>query len=102
MDQAWEGEEVGCRQASGTVRGQIPETGSGPLETALLPTLLSITPRPSRSESTESPETAPAGAPPGEHPATPSPFPMALRSAQTCQHLTAPQAFHNLSNKSGV
>lgn len=62
MDQAWEGEEVGCRQASGTVRGQIPETGSGLLETALL----SVSPRPSRSESTESPETAPAGAPPGE------------------------------------
>ena len=62
MDQAWEGEEVGCRQASGTVRGQIPETGSGLLETALL----SVSPRPSRSESTESPETAPAGVPPGE------------------------------------
>lgn len=66
MDQAWEGEDVGCRQASGTVRGRIPETGSGLLETALLPALLSVSPRPSRSESTESPETAPAGAPPGE------------------------------------
>ena len=40
--------------------------GSGLPKTAPLLALLSLSPRPGRSESTESPETAPAGAPPGE------------------------------------
>lgn len=46
--------------------GRILETGSGLPKMALLPALLSLSPHPGRSESAESPETAPAGAPPGE------------------------------------